>query len=64
MLVFYPGGLQVLAELVHSGVGDAHVPEHAFQFRRELTTTLGLQHRKYQRVMLIVNSDVLPMTDG
>ena len=39
----YPGGLQVLPELIHSGVGDAHVSEHPFQFGGELTATFRLQ---------------------
>ena len=41
----YPGGLQVLPELIHSGVGDAHVPEHALQLRGELTAALRLRQR-------------------
>lgn len=38
----HPGGLQMLPELVHGGVGDAHVPEHSLQFRGELTAALRL----------------------
>lgn len=32
----------MLSELIHGGVGDAHIPEHAFQFRGELTAALSL----------------------
>lgn len=38
----HPGGLQMLPELVHGGVGDAHVPEHSLQFRGELAAALRL----------------------
>lgn len=32
----------MLSELIHGGVGDAHIPEHTLQFRRELTAAFGL----------------------
>jgi len=41
----YRCGLYVLPELVHGGVGDAHVSEHPFQFGGELTATFCLQGR-------------------
>lgn len=38
----YPGRLEMLSKLVHSGVGDGHIPEHALQFRGELASTFSL----------------------
>lgn len=43
-LCSYPSRLQMLPELIHRRVWDAHVPEHSFQFRCELTSTFSLKH--------------------
>lgn len=42
----YPCRLKMLPELIHRCVWDAHIPEHSFQFRCELTSTFGLKTHK------------------
>lgn len=42
----YPCRLKMLPELIHRCVWDAHVPEHSFQFRCELTSTFSLKTHK------------------
>lgn len=32
----------MLSKLIHGGVGDAHIPEHALQFGGELAAALSL----------------------
>lgn len=39
----------MLPKLVHGGVGDAHIPEHALQFRGELTATLSLSNEDQKK---------------
>ncbi len=41
--------LQVVAEFIHSGIRNAHVPKHALQFRCELTTALRLREREKEQ---------------
>lgn len=49
----------MLSKLIHSGVGDAHVPEHALQFRGELTATLGLSNEYTERDQVISSSEAI-----
>lgn len=39
----------MLSKLIHGGVGDAHISEHALQFRGELTAALGLCNKDMKK---------------
>lgn len=49
----------MLSKLIHSGVGDAHVPEHALQFRGELTAALGLSNEYKEKDQVFSSSQAI-----
>lgn len=52
----------MLSELIHGGVGDAHVPEHSLQFRRELTAAFSLIGEDQERGQTSVSERYYTLT--
>lgn len=52
----------MLSELIHGGVGDAHIPEHALQFRGELTAALGLSKLRPEEGSHLVNQNLFEVS--